>query len=161
GVNIPSNTQRSVFIYEVASATILRSRTVNNVSSVLAVSPDGQRFMAGLNLFDINTLEILAQQNLANAPYPIPPNTNFTTQTNHPGGRGFRAQALVSVFRFCRYALSKPAGSPEYCPAHADGSRESAYQHGIADAGKSRRQNGNNGRQRDNLRNLRIRFSDY
>ncbi|MFN9977182.1 MAG: YncE family protein, partial [Phycisphaerae bacterium] len=41
GVNIPNTTTRAVFVYEVGSATMLRSRTVNNISSVLSVSPDG------------------------------------------------------------------------------------------------------------------------
>ncbi|MBI4907695.1 MAG: beta-propeller fold lactonase family protein [Acidobacteria bacterium] len=85
GVNIPNNTTRTVFVYEVASGIVLRSRTINNISSVLTVSPDGQKFMSGLSLFDINTLEVLAQQNLANAPYPIPNNTNFNTTTNQGG----------------------------------------------------------------------------
>ena len=85
GVNLPNTTQRAVFVYEVASATILRSRIINNLSSVLAVSPDGSKFMAGLTLFETATLTILAQQNLANAPYPIAANVNFNTQTNQGG----------------------------------------------------------------------------
>ncbi|MCC6391491.1 MAG: hypothetical protein IT167_12895, partial [Bryobacterales bacterium] len=85
GVNIPNNTTRAVFVYEVASGVILRSRIVNNVSSVLAVSPDGSRFMSGLTLFDTQTLEVIAQENLANAPYPIQPGTNFNTQQNQGG----------------------------------------------------------------------------
>lgn len=99
GVNIPNNTTRTVFVYEVASGIILRSRTVNNISSVISVSPDGQKFMSGLTLFDINTLEVLAQQNLANAPYPIPNNTNFNTTTNQ-GGSVFApdGQTLYAAF---------------------------------------------------------------
>ncbi|MBI3210339.1 MAG: beta-propeller fold lactonase family protein [Candidatus Solibacter usitatus] len=85
GVNIPSNTQRVVFVYEVASGTILRSRIVNNISDVLTIAPDGKTFMSGLTLFDTSTLEVLAQQNLANAPYPIPANTNFNTVQNQGG----------------------------------------------------------------------------
>lgn len=85
GVNIPNGTTRAVFVYEVSSATMLRSRTVNNISSVLSVSPDGNKFMAGLNLFDTDTLSIQGQQNLANAPYPIAAATNFNTQTNQGG----------------------------------------------------------------------------
>lgn len=85
GVNIPNATQRSVFVYEVASGAVLRSRTVANLSSVLSVAADGRRFMAGLTLFDTASLEVLAQQNLANSPYPIPNNTNFNLQQNQGG----------------------------------------------------------------------------
>ena len=85
GVNLPNNNERAVFVYEVASGTVLRSRRVNNVSSVLSISPDGSRFMAGLSLFDSGTLEILAQQNTANSPYPFANGTNFNVQTNQGG----------------------------------------------------------------------------
>ena len=85
GVNLPNNNERAVFVYEVASGTVLRSRRVNNVSSVLSISPDGSRFMAGLSLFDSGTLEILAQQNMANSPYPFANGTNFNVQTNQGG----------------------------------------------------------------------------
>ena len=86
GVNIPTGaTTRAVFVYEVASATVLRSRTVSSASSVISVAPDGSKFMAGLTLFESSTLQVLAQQNLANSPYLIPTNTNFNTQTLQGG----------------------------------------------------------------------------
>jgi uncharacterized protein (TIGR03437 family) len=85
GVNIPNGTSRAAFVYEVASATMLRSRTINNISSVLSVAPNGSRFMAGLNLFETDTLAVLGQQNLANAPYPIAAATNFNVQQNQGG----------------------------------------------------------------------------
>ncbi len=85
GVNIPNANSRGVFVYEVASGTVLRSRTVTNASGVLSVSPDGKKFMAGLTLFDAETLEILAQQNLANAPYPVPNGVNFNLEQNQGG----------------------------------------------------------------------------
>lgn len=99
GVNLPNTTTRAVFVYEVESATVLRSRTVNNISSVLSVSSDGTRFMAGLNLFETETLSILGQQNLANAPYPIAANVNFNTQQNQ-GGSTFSpdGNAIYSAF---------------------------------------------------------------
>jgi len=85
GVNIPNATLRAVFVYEVSSSTMLRSRIVNNISSVLSVAPDGNKFMAGLNLFETDTLAVLGQQNLANAPYPIAAAVNFNVQTNQGG----------------------------------------------------------------------------
>lgn len=100
GVNLPTaaNT-RAVFTYEVASATVLASRTVTNASSVVAISDDGSRFMAGTILFNAATLEILAQQNVANAPYPLATNVNFNTQTNQ-GGSVFapNGSAVYSAF---------------------------------------------------------------
>jgi hypothetical protein len=38
GVNNPNTTTRIVFVYEVSSATVLRARTVSNVSNVLSIS---------------------------------------------------------------------------------------------------------------------------
>jgi uncharacterized protein (TIGR03437 family) len=86
GVNNSGNT-RSVFVYEVSSATILRARTVNFVSNVLSISPDGSKFMAGLTLFETDTLAVLAQQNAANAPFSFPGGNanNFNTQQNQGG----------------------------------------------------------------------------
>lgn len=99
GVNMVSNTAQSVWVYEAASGTVLRSRRVTNISAVLAVAPDGSRFMAGLTLFDTASLTVLAQQNLANATYEIPTNSNFNTQANQ-GGSIFTpdGSALYSAF---------------------------------------------------------------
>ena len=71
GVNAFNATQRVVFVYESASASVLRSRIVGDTSTVLSVSPDGARFMMGLRLFETETLSVLAQQNAANAPFPL------------------------------------------------------------------------------------------
>jgi len=76
-----------IFVYEVASGTVLRSRTATNVSSVIAVAPDGSKFMAGPVLFDTQTLQVLAQENAGNAPFVFPTGTagNFNTQLNQGG----------------------------------------------------------------------------
>ena len=50
-----------LFVYEVASGTVLRSRDVSGLSSILSIAPDGSRFMAGPFLFDTNTLTILGR----------------------------------------------------------------------------------------------------
>ena len=85
GVNITTNTTQSVFVYETASAVVLRSRRVANISNVLAVAPDNSKFMAGLTLFDTGTLAVIAQENLANSSYPIATTANFNTQANQGG----------------------------------------------------------------------------
>jgi uncharacterized protein (TIGR03437 family) len=71
GVNGFNNTQRVVFVYESASGSVVRSRIVNDTSTVLSVAPDGSKFMMGLRLFESETLTVLAQQNAANAPFPL------------------------------------------------------------------------------------------
>lgn len=85
GLNNPTNNSRQVFVFEVSSGTVLRSRTVTSISNVLSVAPDGSKFMAGLSLFDAETLAIVAQQNTANALHPFANNANFNTQQNQGG----------------------------------------------------------------------------
>jgi YVTN family beta-propeller protein len=71
GLTVPTTTQTYLFVYEVASHSILRSRTVTGQSTVLSISPDGSRFMAGSTLYDVATLNILGQMNNANAAFPF------------------------------------------------------------------------------------------
>jgi len=111
GVNIPNTTARAVFVYEVASGSVLRSRTVAGVSTVLSVAPDASKFMAGLTLFDTESLAVLAQQNAANAPYPFAPGANFNLQQNQ-GGSVFSpdGSVLYSAFNFA--PVTTPATRP-------------------------------------------------
>ena len=87
GANGVSGTVRLVFIYETASATVLRSREVTNLSNVISVAPDNSRFMAGSALFDINTLQVIAQENVSNSPFAFPSGntSNFNTAANQGG----------------------------------------------------------------------------
>ena len=85
GLDNPTTSSRQVFVYEVASGSVLRSRTLTSISTVLSVSPDGARFMGGLSLFDTATLAIAAQQNTANSVYPFASNANFSTRSNQGG----------------------------------------------------------------------------
>lgn len=101
GFNATSAAQRVLFVYESGSGTILRSRIVNENSSVLAVSPDGSKFMAGLRLFDTATLQVLAQQTASNLPYPLAAGSNLAPQTSQ-GGSVFSpdGQTLYAAFNF-------------------------------------------------------------
>src|SRR5262249_12355018 len=72
-----------MFVYEVASGVILRSRTVAGQSTVLSMAPDGSRFMAGFTMYDVSTLSVIAQENLANAPFSL--NGSFNTRQNVGG----------------------------------------------------------------------------
>ena len=83
GLINPSASQTYLFVYEVSAGSILESRTVTGQSTVLAMSPDGSRFMAGYTLYDVATLSILAQMNNANAPFAF--NTAFSTAQNSGG----------------------------------------------------------------------------
>ncbi len=104
GANVTSSAttnNRVVFLYQVASGTVLQSRVVTNLSNVLSVSPDGTKFMAGSSLFDTQTLSIRAQENVANAPFAFPSGANFNTQTNQ-GGSVFSpdGSVLYAAFNF-------------------------------------------------------------
>jgi uncharacterized protein (TIGR03437 family) len=111
GVNIPNATARAVFVYETASGSVLRSRTMAGVSPVLSVSPDGTKFMAGLHLMETETLQVIAQQNAANAPYPFAAGTNFNLQQNQ-GGSIFSpdGQILYTAFNFA--PVQQPPARP-------------------------------------------------
>ena len=50
-----------LFVYEVASASVLRSRNVTGLRAIISAAPDGSRFMAGPFLFDTQTLTILGR----------------------------------------------------------------------------------------------------
>ncbi len=101
GVNGPNANTRVVFVYETASGTVLRSRTVANLSTVIAISPDASKFMAGPVLFDLLTLQVLAQENTANAPFVFPNGnaSNFNLQANQ-GGSVFSPDGSVLYAAF-------------------------------------------------------------
>jgi uncharacterized protein (TIGR03437 family) len=83
GVHMTGN--RTVFVYDVNSATVLRARTVAGISSVLAVSPDAKQFVSGPLVFDVSSMAVLAQQSAVNAPFVFPNGANFSAQTTQGG----------------------------------------------------------------------------
>jgi len=113
GVNNTAANTRSVFVYEVASATVLRARTVNFISNVLSISPDAKKFMAGLTLFETDTLTVLAQQNAANAPFSFPTGAagNFNTQQNQ-GGSIFSPDGATLYSAFNMAPVQNPPARP-------------------------------------------------
>jgi len=100
----PANTTY-LFVYEVSSGTILRSRNVNGQSTVLSMSPDGSRFMAGYTLYDVATLSVLAQMNNANAPFTS--TATFSTRQN-VGGSVFSADGKTVYGAFNVAAFTTP-----------------------------------------------------
>jgi uncharacterized protein (TIGR03437 family) len=66
GLSIAAGTTPGrLFVYEVASGTVLRSRNVSGLRAILSASTDGSRFMAGPFLFDTQTLTILGRTGTA------------------------------------------------------------------------------------------------
>jgi uncharacterized protein (TIGR03437 family) len=90
GLNAYQAQNRVVFVYETASRSVLRSRIVGDLSTVLSVAPDGSKFMVGLRLFDTESLAVIAQQNAANAPFPL--SSNITAQGFAQVGQQFNLQ---------------------------------------------------------------------
>ena len=113
GVNMPATGAPTVFVYEAASNTVLRSRIVAGSSTVLSISDDGTRFLCGPDLFDTATLQVLAIENTANSPYPIvfTANTNFNTQSAQGGGV-FSPDGQTLYAAFDISPIQNPPASP-------------------------------------------------
>jgi YVTN family beta-propeller protein len=107
GLTNPSATSTYLFVYEVDSGTVLRSREVTGQSTVLSVSPDGSRFMAGYTLYDTATLDIVAQQNNANAPFAF---ANSFSAAQNVGGSAFSpdGSTIYSAFNVASYTANPP-----------------------------------------------------
>jgi uncharacterized protein (TIGR03437 family) len=93
GVHEQAST-RVVFVYSVASGTVLRSRTLTGLSPILAVSADGSRFISGQTMIESQSMTVLAQQSATNAPFLVTTGANFSTQTNQ-GGAVFSADGTA------------------------------------------------------------------
>lgn len=107
--NYTTSTQM-LFVYEVASGTVLRSRALSGQSSVLSMAPDGSRFMAGLTMYRTASLSVQAQQVWANTPFPIPGNFNTTQNI---GGSTFSPDGKLTYSAFNVAATSQPAPRPQ------------------------------------------------
>lgn len=105
------NANTTLFVYEVASGTVLRNRTVTGQSTVLAVSPDSSRFMTGGTQFDFNTLSANAQFNAGNLPFPLPSGaTAFPVQQNR-GGAVFSPDGNT-IYAAFNYTAANNAARP-------------------------------------------------
>ncbi len=110
GVNsVNNNASTQVYVYEPASTTVLLSRTVIGQSSTLSMASDGRSFMAGFTRYDIATLNVLAQQNTANAPFTF--SSTFATTFN-VGGSAFAPDGSTLYSAFNTAALTTPAPTP-------------------------------------------------
>lgn len=109
GVIPPTNANTYIFVYEVASGVVLRNRTVAGASTVLSMSPDGARFMAGMALYDTATLSVIGQQSNANAPFTFA--GVFNTQQN-VGGSVFSPDGSTLYSAFNTAANTTPTPPP-------------------------------------------------
>ncbi len=85
GVHELANNTRTVFVFDVNSATVLGARNLSALSPVLAVSADGSQFLSGPVLLESASLLVLAQQSTTNAPFVFPSTANFNTQATQGG----------------------------------------------------------------------------
>jgi len=100
---------RTVFVYDVASATVLAARSLTGVSPVIAVSANGSRIMSGNLLLDGSTLAVLGTENTNNAPYSI--TGSFSTETLTSGVQGGAAFSPDGTRLYAAYNVV-PTQSP-------------------------------------------------
>ncbi|MBZ5620594.1 MAG: hypothetical protein LAQ69_17995, partial [Acidobacteriia bacterium] len=106
GVITPTAASTYIFVYEVASGIVLRNRTISGASTVLAMTPDGSRFMAGMTMYDTATLGIVAQENNANAPFSF---TGAFNTLQNIGGSVFTPDGSTLYAAFNVAANTTPA----------------------------------------------------
>jgi DNA-binding beta-propeller fold protein YncE len=110
---VNNNAQTILFVYEVASASILRSRTVTGQSTVLSMAPDGARFMAGFTMYDMATLAVIGQQSASNIPFPLSSGTTSFNTLQNIGGSAFSSDGETLYSAFNVAASTTPAPRPQ------------------------------------------------
>lgn len=103
--NITNNTSTIVYLYEPASTTVITSRIVVGQSATMSISPDGSTFMAGFTHYDMATLNVLGQQNIANAPFTL---TTAFAANNNLGGSAYSPDGKTLYSAFNTAALTTP-----------------------------------------------------
>ena len=106
---INNNASTVLFVYETASASILRSRTVTGQSTILSLAPDGSRFMAGFTLYDTSTLGVIAQQSANNLPFPLSSTGASFNTVQNVGGSVFAPDGTTLYSAFNSAPASTPA----------------------------------------------------
>ncbi len=124
---VNNNTQTVAYVYEVQSGTLLNSRYVTGQSTILSISPDGSKFMAGYTLYDRTTLNVIAQFSSANAPFPL---AAINTTTN-VGGSAFSADGSTIFGAFNVAPNVVPAARPQASTLLISDPRNLAIQLGI------------------------------
>ncbi|NWF85688.1 MAG: hypothetical protein HXY18_17870 [Bryobacteraceae bacterium] len=110
GINpINNGASTLAFVYEVASGTILKSRTVTGQSTVFSMAPDGSHFMAGSTKFNTSTLAVAGQMSTSNAPFPMP--AGFNNNVNL-GGSVFSPDGTTLYSAFNVAATTIPPSRP-------------------------------------------------
>lgn len=107
---INNNTQTVLYLYETLSGTILKSRTVTGQSTVLSMSPDGARFMAGFTLYETQTLNVVGQMTPSNIPFLF--QGSFNTLQN-VGGSTFTPDGEQILSAFNTAPFTQPPTRPQ------------------------------------------------
>lgn len=129
---VNSNAQTILFVLEADSGTVLRSRTVTGESTVLSIAPDGSRFMAGYTLYETSTLNVLAQYNAANVPFPLSSTGTVTfNSTQNMGGSAFSSDGETLYSAFNVAPVTVPASSPKASTLMISNPRNLAVRLGI------------------------------
>jgi YVTN family beta-propeller protein len=129
---VNNNAQTVLFVYEVSSASILRSRTVTGQSTVLSISPDGARVMAGYSLYNTANLNVIAQQSAANVPFPLSSTGTATFSTlQNVGGSAFSPDGATIYSAFNVAPYSTPAPRPQASTLLISSSRHLGVRLGI------------------------------
>ena len=110
---INNNSSTVLYVYETASASILRSRTVTGQSTILSMAPDGSRFMAGFTMYDTSTLGVIAQQSANNLPFPLSATTTSFNTVQNVGGSVFTPDGATLYSAFNSAPSSTPATRPQ------------------------------------------------
>ncbi len=130
GMNTPTGNSTVVFVYEAASGTVLRSRLTPGLSTVMAISPDGARFMSGLRLFETSTLNVLATTSANNAPFALQAAFNLVQNV---GGSIYSADGntLYSAFNVAPQAAAGQTTRPSSATLLVSNPRNLAIHLGI------------------------------
>ncbi len=110
---INNNASTVLYVYETASASILRSRTVTGQSTILSMAPDGSRFMAGFTMYDTATLGVIAQQSANNLPFPLSATTTSFNIVQNVGGSVFTPDGATLYSAFNSAPASTPPTRPQ------------------------------------------------
>jgi hypothetical protein len=110
---INNNASTVLFVYETASASILRSRTVTGQSTILSMAPDGSRFMAGYTMYDTATLGVIGQQSANNLPFPLSSTGASFNAVQNVGGSAFTPDGTTLYSAFNSAPASTPPTRPQ------------------------------------------------
>lgn len=109
---ITGGSTTQAFVYDVDGGVVLRSRNVTGQSTVLAVSPDGGRFMAGFTMYNQATLAVMSQYSTVNAPFPFPAGFTTANALQNLGGSVFSPDGETLYGTYNQAPSTQPPSRP-------------------------------------------------